>query len=434
LTGQSSAARIALARSFVIDRPVASAETLEDLEPEAIAKLLADQPADAAARVLEAMRADTAARVMLALGDGARAILGEMSPPLAIRALRWLDGDESDAVLARLSDRVARELRDLFSYPGDSAGALMDPRIYTARPGDTAAEARERLAGVAKPLYQMYVVDGQHRCVGAVPLQKLAAAGPAETIGALMTEEVESIDAFTHRDEVAELLGRTATPTIAVVDAEGHLIGALRHRALLGIAEEEAAAMMQRMVGVSREEGALSPVGLAVRKRLPWLNINLLTAFLAAAVVGLFEGTIARVTSLAILLPVVAGQSGNSGSQALAVTMRGLALREIRSAHWPRVAFKELFVGTINGLAIAVVTGVGVWIWSGSIWLAGVIAMSMVASMAAAGIAGASVPIVLKSLGQDPAQSSSIILTTVTDVVGFSSFLGIATLLADRLV
>jgi magnesium transporter len=191
---------------------------------------------------------------------------------------------------------------------------------------------------------------------------------------------------------------------------------------------------MQQMVGVNRDERALSPVAFAVKKRLPWLNINLLTAFLAAAVVGMFEGPIARVTSLAVLLPVVAGQSGNSGSQALAVTMRGLALREIRAVHWPRVALKELAVGVTNGLAIAVVTGAGVWLWSGKPMLSVVISVSMVLSMAAAGLAGASIPIVLKRLGQDPAQSSSIILTTVTDVIGFSSFLGFATVMADRLV
>ena len=190
---------------------------------------------------------------------------------------------------------------------------------------------------------------------------------------------------------------------------------------------------MQQMVGASKDENALSPPTFAARKRLPWLNINLLTAFLAAAVVGLFESTIAQVTSLAVLLPVVAGQSGNSGSQALAVTMRGLALREIRASHWLRVVGKESVVGLLNGIAIAVVCAAGVWVWSGSPMLALVIAVAMVISMMAAGVAGATIPIVLKRMGQDPAQSSSIVLTTVTDVVGFLSFLGLATILADRL-
>ena len=167
-----------------------------------------------------------------------------------------------------------------------------------------------------------------------------------------------------------------------------------------------------------------------MRKRLPWLQINLVTAFIAAAVVGLFENTIAQYTALAVLLPVVAGQSGNTGAQALAVTMRGLALREIRAAQWPRVVFKETNVGFWNGVVVALTTSVGVLVWSGSWGLALIIAASMVLSMLIAGVAGAAIPIVLTVLGQDPAQSSSIVLTTITDVTGFFSFLGIATLLA----
>jgi magnesium transporter len=184
------------------------------------------------------------------------------------------------------------------------------------------------------------------------------------------------------------------------------------------------------MVGVSKEEGATSKVSFAVRKRLPWLQVNLVTAFVAAAVVGLFEHTIAQFTALAVLLPVVAGQSGNTGAQALAVTMRGLALREIRVAQWMRVVLKETNVGLLNGVTVALTTAVGVLVWSDSYGLALIIAASMVLSMIIAGIAGAAIPILLTVVGQDPAQSSSIILTTVTDVTGFMSFLGIATLLA----
>jgi len=170
-----------------------------------------------------------------------------------------------------------------------------------------------------------------------------------------------------------------------------------------------------------------------VIKRLPWLQINLLTAFLAAAVVGLFESTIAKFTALAVLLPVVAGQSGNAGAQALAVTMRGLFLREISLRHWPKVVFKEAAVGLANGIAVALTTALGVYFWSRSTGLVVVISSAMVISMVIAGIAGALVPIMLRRFGQDPAQSSSIVLTTVTDVAGFFSFLGIATLLAGLL-
>ena len=197
--------------------------------------------------------------------------------------------------------------------------------------------------------------------------------------------------------------------------------------------EEETSLDIQTMVGASPDERALSSPLFAVRKRLPWLQINLLTAFLAAAVVGLFESTIAQFTALAVLLPVVAGQSGNAGAQALAVTMRGLVLREISLRHWPTVVGKEALTGLINGLAVAATTGLAVYVWSRSLALVGVIALAMVISMLAAGLAGALVPMLLRRFGQDPATASSIILTTVTDVVGFFSFLGIAALFAPLL-
>jgi len=205
------------------------------------------------------------------------------------------------------------------------------------------------------------------------------------------------------------------------------------YRTLITTAQEEALEDIGSMVGVSPEERALSPAFFAVRKRLPWLQINLLTAFLAAAVVGFFEHTIAQVTALAVLLPVVAGQSGNTGAQALAVTLRGLTLKEIRIGHWKQLVRKELMAGLLNGLAVALVTGLGTLIWSGSPGLMLVIMLSMVLSMMIASVSGMAVPVVLKALNMDPAQSSSIILTTVTDIMGFFSFLGFATLFISML-
>jgi magnesium transporter len=210
-------------------------------------------------------------------------------------------------------------------------------------------------------------------------------------------------------------------------------VGVIRHFKLVDTVEREASADIQTMVGVSKDERALSSVWFVVKKRLPWLHVNLATAFVAAAVVGLFEETIARLTALAILLPVVAGQSGNTGAQALAVIMRGLSLREITPRQATRVLAKEFSVAVVNGVAVALVTGGGVLVWSGSWGLAAVTAVAMVLSMACAGLAGAAIPLVLSRLGQDPAQSSSIILTTVTDVTGFFSFLGLATLVSSFL-
>jgi magnesium transporter len=284
-----------------------------------------------------------------------------------------------------------------------------------------------------KTVRSLYLVDDEGRIKSRVLLQDLVLAQPTANLDSLSRPMLATIDAIAPREEVADLFSRHGLLDLPVVDLNGVLLGVIVHASLMQTAREDSSADIQAMVGVSREERALSSPFFAVKKRMPWLQVNLLTAFLAASVVGIFENTIAQFTALAILLPVVAGQSGNAGAQALAVTMRGLALREITVRHWFTVMFKELRVGFLNGLCIALTCGIGVYFWSGSLGLVAVICLAMVLAMVAAGFAGAVVPIVLVRLGQDPAQSSSIILTTVTDIAGFFSFLGIATLLMNYL-
>jgi magnesium transporter len=277
------------------------------------------------------------------------------------------------------------------------------------------------------------VVDEAARLEGIVAIQDLALADPDDPVGDYMQAAPAFVPLTATTEEMVDLLTRHALSSLPVVDNEGHLVGVVRYEQLVAAAQETASVDLQTMFGASRDEKALSKPSFAVKKRLPWLQINLLTAFLAAAVVGLFEDTIARYTALAILLPVVAGQSGNTGAQALAVVIRGLALREISSAHWRRVVVKETLVAAMNGVAVALSTSLAVYIWSRSLGLTAVIGLAMVISMSIAGTAGAGIPLLLNKLGQDPAQSSSIILTTVTDVAGFFSFLGIATLFISML-
>jgi magnesium transporter len=261
----------------------------------------------------------------------------------------------------------------------------------------------------------------------------MAMAEADQRLSELMEAPDASVLPTAPRKEIVEQLEFHRVDSVPVVDVEGRLMGVVRYQRLFDAIESVATADMQKMVGASADERALSPPMFSVKRRLPWLHINLLTAFLAAAVVGTFESLIAQFTALAVLLPVVAGQSGNAGSQALAVTMRGLALREIGTREWRRVLGKEVWVGLIDGIALAITCGLAVYVWSRSIGLALVIAVAMVLSMIAAGISGAVVPIVMTRLGQDPATASSIILTTVTDVAGFVSFLGTATLLSFML-
>ena len=307
----------------------------------------------------------------------------------------------------------------------------MDPRVMLLRGDTTVREALARIrSSRRRATRRLFVVDNMNRLEGQVDIQDVATASATTRLEEIQRPVRAVVNAVAPREEVVEIIEQYKLTDLPVVDVDGRLIGVVRYRNLMAAAENEATVAMQTMVGVSKDEKALSNVSFAVRKRLPWLNINLVTAFLAAAVVGIFENTIAQFTALAVLLPVVAGQSGNTGAQALAVIMRGLALREIRLRHWQRVLFKETLAGLLNGVAIALVTGLGVLLWSQSWGLASVIAAAMVLSMALASLSGAAIPLLLTRLGQDPAQSASIILTTVTDVVGFFSFLGLATVFA----
>jgi magnesium transporter len=303
------------------------------------------------------------------------------------------------------------------------------------RTGMTVAEAIERLRHIRRSgLRELFVVDDEGRLAGSVEVQDLALAARELPLADITHGVLAFVRDLDPREDVVETLMNQPISTLPVVNVSGRFIGVIRQAELMAAVEQETSVDMQTMVGASPDERALSSPIFAVKKRLPWLQINLLTAFLAAAVVGLFESTIAQFTALAVLLPVVAGQSGNAGAQALAITMRGLVLREISLRHWPAVLGKEALTGLINGVAVAFTTGLAVYVWSRSLALVGVIVLAMIISMLVAGLAGALVPILLSRFGQDPASASSIILTTVTDVVGFFSFLGIAALFAPLLV
>lgn len=422
----------ALNRRFLLDHPWQAAQQIEVMEAAEAAPVLAHQPASVLVPVMMRVTPNVAAELLRAMPESLVAgLLSELLPNEALRILNLLEHEERAAILLKLDPAIRAEIERLLKFPEDSAGRLMDARITHFRGSfsvdQTLDVLRQRRNQATRSLF---LVDDGNRLSGKVRIQDVAVSDPDTRLQDLATAVTATVTAVAPKDEVVELLERFQLADLPVVDVDGRLLGVIYHAKLLQAIQEEASADIQMMVGASPDERALSPALFSVRKRLPWMQVNLLTAFLAASVVGIFEDTIARFTALAVLLPVVAGQSGNAGAQALAVTMRGLALREITVRHWLRVTFKEVNVGLINGIAVAVTCGIGVYFWSGSPGLVVVIAIAMVLAMIAAGFAGAVVPIVLTRLGQDPAQSSSIVLTTVTDVAGFFSFLGIATLLA----
>jgi len=428
-------AEAALNERFLLDYPREAARELEALPAEEGAALLAAAAPRAAVRAWQALAPDVARALLERLPEPfAAQLLAESEPAASVAVLAQLDAEERTRRLEQLDTQVARELAELASYPEESAGRVMDPRVSPLRAGSSVAEALARLRAIPRSgLRELFVVDDEGRLAGRVEIQDLAMADPSASLREITRGVVAAVKDLDPREEVVAALQQHPITTLPVLNHAGRFLGVIRQPELVAALEKEASLDIQTMVGASRDERALSGPGFAVRKRLPWLQINLITAFLAAAVVGIFESTIAKVTALAVLLPVVAGQSGNAGAQALAVTMRGLVLREISLRHWPRVLVKEAAAGLVNGLAVAATTALGVYLWSRSPGLVMVISMSMVISMIAAGIAGAMVPVLLHRFGQDPATASSIILTTVTDVVGFFSFLGIATLFASML-
>lgn len=431
----AEAAFAALNLRFLLDYPREAARRIEAMPAREVSAMLAAQPMHAVVPVWHSLATDVEQAIFTELPEPRAAeLLAEIEPARSAALLNRLEEDERERYKKLLNPQVASEIRALMEYRPDSAGQLMDPRVLAFHGELSAQEALTRLRQTKRHgLRELYLVDDDGRLDGRVDIQDLALADPDEALARIARKIADAVHDTDSREDVVEKMQQDTVTDLPVIDFDGRLVGVIHQAKLASAVQQETTLDIQTMVGASRDERALSSATFAVTKRLPWLQINLLTAFLAAAVVGLFENTIAQFTALAVLLPVVAGQSGNAGAQALAVTMRGLVLREISLRHWPRVVFKEVNVGLMNGLAIAATTALGVYAWSRSIGLVMVIAAAMVISMVAAGFAGALVPITLQRFGQDPAQSSSIILTTVTDVVGFFSFLGIATLFSSLL-
>lgn len=431
----AEAAVAALNLHFLLDYPHEAARRIEAMPPREVSVMLAAQPVHAVLPVWHSLAIDVEQAVFSELPQGRAAeLLAEMEPTRSAALLNRLEPEDRDHYLSLLNAQVAAEILGLMRYPPDSAGQLMDPRVLAFRGELVAHEALARLRQTKRRgLRELYLLDEDGRLEGRVDIQDLALADPEETLARIARKISDAVQDTASREDVVEKMQQDGVTDLPVIDFDGRLVGVIHQAQLASVVQQEASLDILTMVGASRDERALSSATFAVGKRLPWLQINLLTAFLAASVVGLFEDTIAKYTALAVLLPVVAGQSGNAGAQALAVTMRGLVLREISLRHWSKVVFKEFNVGLMNGLAVAATTAIGVYAWSRSFGLVLVIVTAMVISMVAAGFAGALVPIMLQRFGQDPAQSSSIILTTVTDVVGFFSFLGIATLFSALL-
>jgi magnesium transporter len=416
---------------FLLDYPHEAARSLEGMPVTRMVETLRTQSPAAQLSSWQALAADRAADVLAALPiEQAIELLVEADAQASLSALSQLPGSQRDALLHALPDSVASELRSLLQYPAGSAGHLMDPRTGAVNVGLSVDEAIDRLrVNRRRGLRELFVVDDQMQLVGQVELEDLLLTPrerPLREITHAAPLVVREADAASQMVKQVQLQPVNAVP---VVNAEDRLVGVIRQRELLTAARLHASTDLQTVVGVGAGERALSSPGRVVGQRLPWLLLGLLTVFLAAATVGLFEGVIARFTVFAVLLPVILGQSRISGAQAMAVALRGLFLGEVKPRQWVSVAGKEIAAGLINGVVVALVAGLGIYLWSSSTAFAIIAASALFVSMLVAGVAGALLPLLLRSLDRNPARAPMLLLNAITDVVGIFAFLGFATLM-----
>ena len=409
------------------------ADRLQRLETEEARALLRQLPADKAAAAIVEVEEENLPELLAAFDTAQLAdILQHVAPDSAADLLRQLSPAARREALAQLPPEPADGLRALLRYPVDTAGGVMTNQFIALREDMTVEQVRDVLRERAQEertedIAYLYVTDAARRLVGIVGLRDLVFCRSERRMVEIMNRDVKFVRADADQEELARQFEHYHYLGLPVLDTDGKLVGVVKASEALEVAAREATEDMQLMVGLSGEERTLTPWQHSVKRRLPWLYVNLGTAFLAAFVVGLFEGTIAKWSALAIFLPIVAGQGGNAGMQTLTVIIRDLALGELAPGDGRRALKKELILGLLNGLAIGIVVGLIGWWWKNSLTLGLVAGTAMVLNQLAAAMSGVLIPLGLKAMRLDPALASSIFLTTVTDVAGFFFFLGLAT-------
>lgn len=411
--------------------------------PADLADALQRLPSEEAAGGLLTLPAAVAPLVMAELDDAfARNILREIDTATLTEWWAQLDADQvadlasilpdsiSEPAIENLAPHDREAVRELLKYPEDTAGGIMSDLFITLSADETLRESLQKLR--ANPEHRkadityLYVTDQDERLIGVVPLRELLFASPDKRVHEAMNSRIKFLRVTDDQEEIAREFEKYHYLGLPVLEADNRLVGIVKVSDVLEVAEAEATEDMQLMVGLSGEERALTPWHIAVVKRLPWLCLNLATALLGSWVILQFESTTTRWAALIAFLPVIAGQSGNAGMQTLTVIIRDLALGELSNGDGRRALAKELIAGLINGLAIGLILGLIGHFWMGSTLLGIVAAVAMIMSQTAAVAAGVLIPLGLKLFRIDPALASSIFLTTVTDVLGFFFFLGLA--------
>lgn len=430
-------------------------DALTNEDSETVQKLLDDLTVSDKAELIEKVTADNRRLLLFGFGDYFDAdvisilqedvrttALESMTPDHVARILSDLDSDDAldmistlddefqTEIMRKLSAKIRMVLEEGLSYPEESAGRLMQrefvavPQFWTV--GKTIDYLRAAKDSLPDDFYDIIVIDPAHHVVGEIPLNRLIRAQRSVKIDDLTLEEVHSIPATMDQEEVATVFKNENLASAPVVDDDGRLIGIITYDDVIFVIDEEAEEDLLNLAGVKQDDLYRTIIS-TVSSRSRWLLINLVTAFMAASVISLFDATIEKIVALAVLMPIVAGMGGNAGTQAMTVAVRAIATNEISGANAWRVIGKETAVGLLNGMMFAVLIGIVAGIWFKDPGIGAVIAAAMNINLVVAGFFGASIPVLLDKLKIDPAVASSVFLTTMTDVIGFFAFLGLAT-------
>lgn len=419
-------------------------DLFDPLHPADIADILEQVGPDKRRAVVQLYGTEFDGDILSELDEGLRdEVVGYLRPDVLAEAVRDMDSDDVVDLLEDLDESQRGTIldaleapdrdaaRQALSYPEYSAGRLMQ-REFVAVPEDWTVGQTIDMMRTSQELpdqfYHVFLVTPERLPTGYVTLGRLLSAKRDTALAAIVEESFRSFDLDEEEGDVAYAFNQYHLISAPVLDTSGRLVGVITIDDAMAVLDEEHEEDMLRMAGAG--EGSLSDgVIETTRQRLPWLGVNLITAIIASLVIAMFEATIETLVALAVLMPIVASMGGNAGTQSMAVAVRGLATRDLTGANVWRVIRRETFVGLTNGLIFALVMGVVGYIWFGSLMLAGVIAAAMVINLVVAGLSGIGLPALLDRLGVDPALASGTFVTTVTDVVGFFAFLGLATIL-----
>jgi magnesium transporter len=414
-----------------------------ELEPADLADVLAALEDDERVAAVQALPAEVSSQALIEMPEGehpedtlasldasqAAEIVEELADDDAADLLGELEPSDQERILAEVEDADRAEVEKLLVYDEESAGGLMTARVVAVSDTATAAEALEeirRQSEEVEDFFEVFVVDGRRRLVGVLPFRALAVNAPTRPVREIMEEPSATVSPEEDQEVVARTMARYNLPSVPVVDTDGRLLGCVTFDDVSDVVEAENTEDILRFGGVSAAEGLRGSWLASVRSRLPWLIVNLATAFVAGAVVLSQQEVVSRIVLLTAYMPIIAGMGGNTGTQALAVTVRGLALGLIPTQEALGVIGKEMAAGLVNGLVVGAITAVTALALGHGAKLGLVVFLAMSGNLLVAGFAGAFIPIVLERLRIDPAIASSIFVTTFTDVCGFSLLLGLA--------